>query len=218
MDGLLVDTEPVWAKAWIATLATVGVQLTPKMTEETQALKIEAVVDYWYQRYPWPNVDSPRLQKLVVEQMELLNKRGAIVVMPGALATIRFFINHAFPIAVASSSPLHLIDSTLNAIGVRDDFKVICSAEAERNGKSEPDVFLTAARKLGVPPQKALVLEDSENGMLAARRAGMLCLGVNSNATETMKQNATILLSSLEEFNVEVFDRLNKHKKDQLYE
>jgi beta-phosphoglucomutase-like phosphatase (HAD superfamily) len=83
----------------------------------------------------------------------------------------------------ASSSRPPLIAATLEAIGVETLFEVVVSAAAVGRGKPAPDVFLEAARRLGVPPARCLVIEDSHNGVAAARAAGMRCVAIPCETT-----------------------------------
>ena len=82
-----------------------------------------------------------------------------------------------FLMAVASSSPEIYINQVIDMLGVKEYFQVLCSGENVKNPKPAPDVFLKAAKELGVSPDECLVIEDSTNGCRAAKAAGMVCLG-----------------------------------------
>src|SRR5262244_3961396 len=99
-----------------------------------------------------------------------------IVAIPGALALVDRLSRRGLPLAVASSSPRPFIERALRCLGVLDRFTVVLSGEEVARGKPEPDVFLAVARALGVAPAECVVLEDSRNGIIAARRAGMRCV------------------------------------------
>ncbi|HBW18692.1 MAG: HAD-IA family hydrolase [Streptosporangiaceae bacterium] len=119
--------------------------------------------------------------------------------MAGVPAAIRIFHRHELGLAIASSSPILLIDAVCRRLGL-DDIKVRCSALDEANGKPAPDVYLTAARRLGESPTRCLAIEDSPNGVLAAKAAGMRCLAVPDPllAADRRYREADMVLSSLE--------------------
>jgi HAD superfamily hydrolase (TIGR01509 family) len=101
-----------------------------------------------------------------------------IVAMPGALALVDRLSRRGLQLAVASSSPRSFIERVLGCLGVRDRFSVVISGDEVARGKPEPDVFLAVARALGLGPGECVVIEDSRNGVIAARRAGMRCVAL----------------------------------------
>ena len=208
MDGLLVDTEPVWTQAEIAAFATVGLTLTEEMTCQTRGLRLDAVVAHWFERSPWANLNSEAVQQRLLHEVEQ-GVRQHVKVLPGVRRTVSFFADRGYPLAVASSSPLRLIHAVLDSIGLRSYFPVLCSAELEKQGKPAPDVYLTTARKLETPPKHCLAFEDSLNGILSATRAGMPCIGVNSMPGEGVIEASTIFLGSLEDFSENHLNQLS---------
>ena len=98
--------------------------------------------------------------------------------MPGALQAVESMRRRTGRLALASSSPMMLIDAVLDTLGVRGAFDVVHSAESEAYGKPHPAVFLSAARRLDVPPTECVALEDSLAGVLSARAARMACIAV----------------------------------------
>jgi len=103
-----------------------------------------------------------------------------IVAVPGALALVERLHRRGLPLAVASSSPPAFIERVLGCLGVRDRLAVVISSTEVARGKPAPDVFLAAAGRLGVAPADCVVIEDSVNGILAAKRAGMRCVALVS--------------------------------------
>jgi sugar-phosphatase len=105
------------------------------------------------------------------------------------------------PIALASSSSETLIDAVVDRLAIRDYVKVVCSGTAEEQGKPHPAVYLTAARRLGVPAERCLALEDSPNGVLSAKAAGMVCVLIPDPhlAGDPRMRQADMRLDSLEE-------------------
>lgn len=177
MDGLLIDSEPLWRKAEVEVFATVGLHLTEAECEETTGLRIDEVVGYRHGQKPWE--DPPQrviVERIVDRLIELVRERGEP--LPGVDHAITRCRADGLRLALASSSPRRIIDATLARLGLADTFEVVASAEDDRYGKPHPAVFLRCAELLGVPPTECLVLEDSLNGVIAAKAARMTCVAV----------------------------------------
>jgi mannitol-1-/sugar-/sorbitol-6-/2-deoxyglucose-6-phosphatase len=193
MDGLLIDTEPAWRAAEAGVFATLGVQLTEAELLETTGQAIGEVVASWRQRQSRQAgdldqfSDTDQLSDLdQLSDTEIADRITDLVVaevqaggepMAGVRAAIAAFRQQGLGLAIASSSPTRLIDAVCERLGL-DDIDVRCSAFDEVNGKPAPDVYLAAAAKLGVSPAACLAIEDSPNGVLAAKAAGMRCLAI----------------------------------------
>ena len=209
MDGLMIDSEPLWRLAETEVLGELGVEVTEAMCLEIMGMRTDEVIDLWYRRFRWsgptPAEVGDRLQR---RMLDLIRDRGAR--MPGlehALATCE---EAGFTLAVASSSTPTLIAATLAALGVADRFATTCSAVEVARGKPAPEVFLLAAERLGVPPTSCLVLEDSVAGVAAARAAGMRVIAVPTRevADAAGFGGADLVLGSLEELSAEHVNRL----------
>lgn len=209
MDGLMIDSEPLWRLAETEVLGELGVEVTEAMCLEIMGMRTDEVIDLWYRRFRWsgptPAEVGDRLQR---RMLDLIRDRGAR--MPGlehALATCE---EAGFTLAVASSSTPTLIAATLAALGVADRFATTCSAVEVARGKPAPEVFLLAAERLGVPPTSCLVLEDSVAGVAAARAAGMRVIAVPTHevADAAGFGGADLVLGSLEELSAEHVNRL----------
>ncbi len=209
MDGLLIDSEPLWEEAEMRVFSKIGVPLTREMTKQTMGLRIDEVVQHWYGRYPWNGPTQQEVQEgIVAKVIELVRVKGES--KKGAKQIVKFFTDNNLPIAIASSSQTEIINAVLERIGIRDAFTVICSAEHEPYGKPHPGVYITTAEKLGVLPQDCLAFEDSPNGVLSAKAAKMKCVAVPD---EKMRGDKRLLISdlmidSLEEFGNDLFKSL----------
>ncbi|MCC0176214.1 hexitol phosphatase HxpB [Waterburya agarophytonicola K14] len=210
LDGLLVDSEPLWQEAEILVFQEVNITLTSELCLRTKGLRIDEVVDYWYQQYPWTNLSKQEIEKaIVVKVIELIYLKGKP--LPGVDYAISFVRQKQVKIALASSSSLKIIQATLEKLNLTEVFTEIYSAESEILGKPHPGVYLTTANKLNVTPQECLALEDSLNGVLAAKAAQMKCIAI----PELGQQNnlrfaiADKILRSLTELNDEIWDSLN---------
>lgn len=210
LDGLLIDSEPLWQEAEILIFKQVNLVLTSELCRQTQGLRIDEVVDYWYRQYPWTNLSKLEVEELIVNKViELIHLKGQP--LPGVAQAIAFVKNQNVKIALASSSTSQIIQAALQKLNLTEVFVEIYSAESEMLGKPHPGVYSTTAQKLNVPPQSCLALEDSLNGVLAAKAAHMKCVAIPEAIQQKNPQFAIadLILKSLEEFNQPVWNSLN---------
>jgi mannitol-1-/sugar-/sorbitol-6-/2-deoxyglucose-6-phosphatase len=210
LDGLLVDSEPLWHEAEIRVLGSYGVPLTVEMCRQTKGRYVSEAVKHWHDRYPW---DPPDFDKVVAEILEALDELVStrLDLKPGVQHAINECTLRGLRLAVASSSPLRIISAALARFGLGEVFEAACSAEHEIAGKPDPAVFLTAAQLLDVSPGACVVFEDSVAGICAAKRAGMLCVAVpevRASGDEEGLAVADVVLGSLEELDERVWARL----------
>ena len=177
MDGLLVDSEPLWRRAEIAVFARHGVTLTEELCLATRGMFVVDVARRFYEQSRWPGPGPEAVAEEVVGAMAgLLAVEAAL--KAGARHALGFTRARVGALALASSSPRRLIDVVVDRFALAGDFDVLHSAEDEPAGKPDPAVFLTTARLLGVDPGHCVVFEDSPAGVEAARAAGMACVAV----------------------------------------
>jgi sugar-phosphatase len=177
LDGLLIDSEPLWVRAEVEVFGEVGVRLAEDDCALTKGLRTDDVVAYWHARRPWKDVAPRAVEERLIDRVAaLVRAEGrALPGVPEALAVAR---EGGRKVALASSSPLRIIRAALDALGIADRFDVVRSAETERLGKPYPGIFLRTAEELGAAPTSCLVLEDSLAGVIAAKAARMLCVAV----------------------------------------
>ncbi len=177
MDGVLIDSEPLWRKAEVEIFRQLGLQLEEADCEATMGQRIDAVVSYWYQRQPWPGESHESVARRIVERVaELMAQQGQA--LPGAVETVQALHRAGVPLGLASSSWMRLIDAVVDRLQLRACFTVLHSAEHEAHGKPAPDVYLSACRRLQAAPQHCWAVEDACSGVQAARAAGMRVLAV----------------------------------------
>lgn len=177
MDGLLIDSEPFWRIAETEAFKKVGCELTDDMLQQTMGMRNDEVVKYWVQHFDLKNANYGQIElDILARVQELVEKEGKA--LPYVYETLRFFKEQQIPIALASSSPMGIIQSVVDTLDIERYFKVMCSAEFEEYGKPHPAVFISAAHYLRVEPSDCLVLEDSLNGVIAAKAAKMQCIAV----------------------------------------
>lgn len=183
MDGLLIDSEPLWRLAEQRIFGSVGVKLTDADCETTTGMRIDAVVEHWWQKRPWAGPTRAEVEATILDEVErLIAARGAA--MPGVDLALEIFAGSGYRLGLASSSPRRLIDAVLESLGLEGCFEVVCSAVDEERGKPAPAVYLTAARHLGVEPGRCIALEDSVSGLRSAQAAGMHTIAVPERPPE----------------------------------
>lgn len=177
MDGVLIDSEPSWQVAELNVLSQLGIPITLGDTLQTTGLRIDQVVSYWYQRHPWDNYDNTATATAIVEQVSIEILRSGEAML-GVFEALNACKDKGLKIGLATSSSSQLIDAVMQKLAIRPYFDAICSAESLALGKPHPEVYLNCAVALGVSPPKCLAIEDSFNGLIAARAANMLTIAI----------------------------------------
>ena len=203
MDGLLIDSEPLWQEAEINVFRSVGVPLTGELCRETVGVRLNEVVRHWYEKFPWHGESVEVVEGRILEEVSrLIVNRGKP--MPGVRETIDMLIAAKYELAVASSSPMRLIRAALESVGLIENFSVLHSAEGEGEGKPHPAVYLSAMSRLGVDPSNCIAFEDSGIGVSAAKSAGAWVIAVPdpANMFNPSFADADVVLSSLTNFSM----------------
>jgi len=207
MDGVLIDSEPLWKIAEIEGFAKVGLDVTAKSLEESVGLRIDEVVKIWHNKYQWTNktVDevTDDIVNILIREIKHQGKS-----LPGVINLLEELKSKGFKIGLATSSYQRIVDVVLDKLEIRTFFDVTHSAEFEKYGKPHPAVFMTTAHKLNVKCTNCLVFEDSLNGVISAKAARMKVIAVPE---KTHTYNAKIsladkVINSLTDFNVETVE------------
>jgi HAD superfamily hydrolase (TIGR01509 family) len=199
MDGVLVNTEPVINRAAIMGLREFGIEAKPEdfvpFIGAGEIMYIGGVAEKYGLAY------RPEMKDRVYE-IYLQIVEDMLTVYPGAVDCLTNLTRDGLPMALASSADRIKVDANLKAARIDPGlFKVILSAEDVVHRKPAPDLFLTAAARLGVPPQKCIVVEDALNGIEAAKKAGMRCVAVSTtfNKERLIKAGADCVCDSMNE-------------------
>jgi HAD superfamily hydrolase (TIGR01509 family) len=173
MDGVLVDSEPFGFEALRRVMARYGLPYTEAENAEFLGRTTRESCRILKARHGLPESEET-LADLYIEGMLELIGRGPIPMagVPEVLERVRA---SGYRMALASSAELRVIHANLTALSLGPLFEAVVSGTQVGRGKPAPDVFLAAAERLGVPPAECLVIEDSRNGLLAAKAAGMRC-------------------------------------------
>ncbi len=179
MDGLLIDSEPLWQEAEISCLRPLGVPLTRDICRAQAGRRLDEVLRDWQQQFGWDGPDLNEMHgRIISEVTRLILENGTA--LPGAHETIADLRQAGLKIAIASSSPHSLIDAVVAKLELGPLLDLTHSGTDETRGKPDPGIFLTTARRLGVSPARCLVFEDAPAGVTAAHRAGMKVIAVPS--------------------------------------
>ncbi len=204
MDGLLIDSEPLWQEAEITVFRSIGVPLTRELCRETMGVRLDGVVRHWYEKAPWQGDSLEVVEARILELVSrLVVERGKP--MPGVEETIDLLSAANYELAVASSSPMPLIRTALETFGMMEHFSVLHSADAEDEGKPNPAVYLSAISRLGVDPDDCIAFEDSVIGVRAAKSAGARVIAVpdRQDISNPGFAAADVVLRSLADFSLD---------------
>jgi len=177
MDGLIIDSEPLWKIAEIEAFKKVGIDLTTTDCEETVGLRMDEVVKLWYDRVGWEGKSLKAVEEDVVNiVIREINQKGQA--LSGVHETLSSLKALPIKIGLATSSAMRIVDAVLDRLKIRHYFDALHSAEHEVYGKPHPAVFINCAKSLGVDPTNCLVFEDSLNGVIAAKAARMKVIAI----------------------------------------
>jgi mannitol-1-/sugar-/sorbitol-6-/2-deoxyglucose-6-phosphatase len=201
MDGLLIDSEPLWQEAGASLLQQYGISLSDAQYHSTTGLRTPEWIDYWFGFYKIDKQFNASASAFIEKAaLEIIQEKGNP--MPGVKYIMDFFKAQNFRIGLASSSPMHLIQMVIKKLEIGHYLSAVTSAEKLPFGKPHPQVFLDCATLLQVSPSTCICFEDSFNGLIAAKAARMKCVIVPAPQLhhETRWDAADLKLSSLEQF------------------
>ncbi|MES2850624.1 MAG: hexitol phosphatase HxpB [Bacteroidota bacterium] len=202
MDGLLIDSEPIWNEAADEIFKQYGIRISTEQYSTTTGMRIKEFVLYWFRlnNIPAENATTAeeKIIQLVIEKVKTKGKP-----MQGLEHIFNFFISRKYKIGLASSSPMSLIDVVIDKLGVRNYINAVCSAADLPLGKPHPQVYLDCAAALNSHAHECICFEDSFNGLIAAKAAGMKCVVIPAkhDSTKPKFSAADLKISSLHNFN-----------------
>lgn len=177
MDGVIIDSEPLWRIAMIKGFNDIGIEFTDEDCRKTTGMRFKEVVEHWFNHHKITHSTPIQLNDNVINNLiELIKRDGSA--MPGAVELLEFFRSKKFPIGLATSSNHILIEAVLTKTQTALYFNEVTSAEFLQNGKPHPEVFLKCSENLKIAPENCLVIEDSVNGVKAGKAAGMTVVAV----------------------------------------
>lgn len=202
MDGVLINSEPLWKLAEQHAFAKVGLQLTDELCAQTTGFDCKDTVAYWFAKKPWVGREQAEIIRDIENFMlEAVETKG--VAMTGVYAALQYFKEKGFKLGLASSAPLQLIKTVVKTLKLDSYFETMHSSDDENAGKPDPAVYLATAKKMNVKPEECIAIEDSYRGVLAAHRAGMKVIAIPDKHLRGHEgfRYANLILNSLEEVN-----------------
>ncbi|MCD6063506.1 MAG: HAD-superfamily hydrolase, subfamily variant 3 [Flavipsychrobacter sp.] len=209
MDGLLLDTEPLWGESMLRIAAKHKIPIGPDRFKETTGLRIYEVTEYWSVKYPWNGSTSVEVAEEILDDIIDASKRAGRV-LPGVIQSLELLKNNGFKIGLASSSPARMIHALVDHFGITHYFDCISSADVVELGKPHPGVFMHCASAMASTPLQCVVFEDSVNGMIAGKAARMKVVVIPDalHFDDPRFALADAKLSSMEDFDLDVLKRL----------
>ncbi len=218
LDGLLVDSEPLWTIAEQRIAARLDGEFTPELKARMIGKRLDLAVAVLLE-----GLDTPRARaadplevgrQLMAEMAELL--RAGVPLQPGALGLLDALRSAQVPLALVSSSFRQLVDAALVQVGP-ERFTVTVAGDEVAHGKPDPEPYLTAARAIGAVPARCVVIEDAPAGVASAVAAGCACVFVptfpeqETLAPDERPPDRVELRTSLEQVDLELLGRLTIH-------
>jgi HAD superfamily hydrolase (TIGR01509 family) len=203
LDGVLLDSEAAWVEVKREFAEESGAQWKEKAQWEMLGMSSTEWSQYMHDELGVP-VAPERISSEVADRL-VHQYRQRLPLLPGAVEAVRSLARH-WPLAVASSSNRNVIDLVVQKAGLADAFQATVSSEEVERGKPAPDVYLEAAKRLGIEPTACVAIEDSTNGIRSAHAAGMTVIAVPNRdfpPEADVLSLAALVLDSLEELSPE---------------
>ena len=204
MDGTLIDSEEFHWISWRNAMANEGITITREQFLSSFGQRNDSIIPRWLGTTATPE----RIERIANSKEELyrqLVRRDGISPLPGVAHWVHQLHKEGWLQAIASAAPRANIDAVLEALSATHIFQGVVSAEDVHRGKPDPEVYLTAASRVGVSPGRCIVVEDAVAGVEGARRAGMRSIGVSHNGKHLP---ADIVVQSLDLLDTDAFEKL----------
>jgi beta-phosphoglucomutase len=209
MDGVIADTSLYHRQAWQQALLKKGINYTEEDFQKGFGQRNEEII----KSILGEETSQDEIKEITVDKEESFRSlvKPNIKSLPGVIELLKTLAGHEIKQALASSTPMENLILLTGELGIKGYFQVIVSAEDVSIGKPDPQVFLLAAKRLGVEPENCIVIEDAVTGIAAAKKAGMTCLAVTNTNPGTKLTEADLIVDSLETITVtDIIDILNQ--------
>ncbi len=199
MDGVIVDTEKYHEKAYQNTANKLGVKITQKEVMQFKGVTATEIFKYLFNKHRiTESVVKYALIKDEVYRSYLTNLKP----LSGVIDLINKLKKDKIKLAIASSGSKLNVEFILRKLKIKNKFNVIVNGEDVKKGKPDPELFLTAAKKLGIRPKECIVIEDAVSGVNAAKKAGMFCIAVTGTFVKSKLKDADLVINRLSELKV----------------
>ena len=201
LDGVLWDGEPLYREAFNLVLEPLGHQISDEDYARIIGYSLETSWEWVRGRFGLSEPMDQLLRSYDQTVLDLLER--PLEPLPGVPSLIDELRRRGVPIAVASASLRQWVDATLRGLGLQDSFDAVVSASEVDNGKPAPDLFLAAAQRLAVAPERCLAVEDSLAGIRSAKAAGMFAVQLRAASTALPPlAEADLVLDSLSDLDL----------------
>lgn len=212
MDGVMIDSEPIWEKTEKILLKRRGINYEPAYREKIVGLNQRDSALLLKETFGLPESIEELIEERISILLDLYKKE--LKPIPGLIHLLEQLKGNGFLIALASSSPLRVINFVLDQFSLKGFFSAIVSGEMVERGKPYPDIYLYVVDKLRVTPNECVVIEDSINGVRAAKRAGMRCIAIPDRRLPLDKfMEADVVVDRLSEVDVCLINSLDEASK-----
>lgn len=183
MDGVLVDSEPLWAESQIEVLAQYGATITePDCEKYTRGLRVDELAAVWVKKFHLDVDPIPLRDEIVDLVCRKITEKS--MPMDGIYPLLDFLKSKKIPTALATSSNRKVIKTVFDKLKLWDYFPIQCTAADEELAKPHPAVYLSAIKALGTTPCDCIIIEDSVTGLIAAKAANVRTFIVNPKFTD----------------------------------
>lgn len=202
MDGTVVDTTALEYEAWKRMLDEVNVVFPYEDYIQALGAKGSEIIKARYK------ADKSKIETMLHKKevyfKELVSKKG-LQLMPDIEKILEEVKGLNLKMALATGASHAKVDFVMQQFNIGHYFQVFVTADDVKKGKPDPEIFLKAAEKLGVPPQECVVMEDASNGVEAARNAGMACIAITSTRGKNQLQEADLTVDSYKQLSIKEF-------------
>ncbi len=205
MDGVMIDSEPLWEKTEHILLGRRDITYTADLRDQIVGLNQNDSGKLLVDTFGL----NEEVEDIINERVEILTEiyEQELEVVAELIPLLNQLQEHNFDLAVASSSPMRLINFVLDMFSLHKYFPIVVSGECTENGKPHPAIYLHTAEKLKVNPSECVAIEDSINGLKSAKAAGMYCIAVpDKRLSQEEFHNADLIVPSLNRISPELIN------------
>ncbi len=205
MDGVIVNSEPVYQLIEKMMFRNLGIEIDPETYRTFVGLKTLEMWESIVSRFQLAHHPADLDREEEKRYLESVRKVNGMLPVNGSLELIKLLKDQGYLLALASSNSRKAIQAVLRKFRINGYFSFAMSGEQVERSKPDPDIFIKTAERIRRDPKECLVIEDSSNGVKAARRAGMKCIAYKN--TETGPQDlseADLIVRDLNEISLEI--------------
>jgi HAD superfamily hydrolase (TIGR01509 family) len=207
MDGVMIDSEPLWEKTERILLARRKIEYSPEYRDLIVGLNQKDSGKLLRDTFSLEET----VDEIISERVEILTAiyEEELQLVPALTPLLEKLRLGEYLLAVASSSPLRVIEFVLDMFSLQHYFDAVVSGECTENGKPHPDIYLHTAERLGVRPQECVAIEDSINGVISATSAGMYCIAIpDKRLSRGAFEKAHMILETMDELDFQLINSI----------